>query len=142
MSEKYILLVDDNPDDVALTERAFKKCGINDKLTVAWNGEEALDFLFGRGSYASRDNYQKPAVILLDLKLPLVSGLEVLRQIRSEKSTQKIPVIVLTSSIEKSDKDESYRLGADDFHSKPVDYNQFLILIQKLSSRWLNLANH
>ena len=94
MSDKFILLVEDNPDDVALTQMAFRKCRISNKITVVWDGEEALDFLFSRGKYVDRDHGQNPALILLDLKIPCISGLEVLKQIRANEETSSIPVVI------------------------------------------------
>lgn len=139
MSDKYILLVEDNPDDVALTQMAFRKCRISNKLAVAWDGEEALDFLFSRGKYADRDSGQKPALILLDLKIPCLSGLEILQQIRADEKTCSIPVVILTSSVEETDREESLHRGANDFFIKPVDFDEFMGLVQQLNSEWLNL---
>ena len=136
MSDKYVLLVEDNPDDVLLTRAAFKKCGISADLAVAGDGEEALDFLFSRGEYAGRGCNRNPAAILLDLKLPCVSGLEVLRQIRADERTRKIPVIVLSSSVNQDDIKKSYESGADDYYRKPVSFDHFKELIQQISSYW------
>jgi two-component system, response regulator len=141
MVEKYILLVEDNPDDVALTQMAFRKCRIPNKLVVASDGEEALDFLFGRGKFADRDLSQEPALILLDLKLPYISGFEVLQQIRADKRTHSIPAVILTSSVEETDREKSYRLGANNFFIKAVDFHEFLGLVQQLSSDWLDLKD-
>jgi two-component system, response regulator len=137
MSEKYILLVEDNSDDVALTELALKKSQIPNKMIVAWDGEEALDFLFHRGKFLSAESNGKPAVILLDLKLPMVSGLEVLEEIRANRSTSHIPVVVLTSSMEDRDQAESMRLGANRFIRKPTGYLQLVEIIQQIASKWL-----
>ncbi len=120
MTEKYILLIEDNPDDLTLTEMAFKKSQIPNKLVVVINGQQALDYLFCQDKYAHRDFRDAPALILLDLKLPFVSGLDVLKEIRADKRTSQIPVVVLTSSIEDRDKAESYNRGANDFICKPT----------------------
>ena len=141
MSDKFILLVEDNPNDVALTQMAFRKCRIPNKLAVAIDGEEALDFLFSREKYADRDHGQNPALILLDLKIPCLSGLDVLKQIRANKKTNLIPVVILTSSVEETDREESYRLGANDFFVKPVNFQVFVGLIQHLISEWLELKD-
>jgi two-component system, response regulator len=137
INQKYVLLVEDNPDDVALTQMAFKRNRIANRLAVASDGEEALDYLFCRGKYAGRNLNDKPAVILLDLKLPFISGLEVLRQIRADKSTSSIPVVVLTSSLEDSDQSESQRLGANAYFGKPVEFDLFLKIIQQITTEWL-----
>jgi two-component system response regulator len=136
-NQKYVLLVEDNPDDVTLTQMAFRKNQITNRLAVVPDGEEALDYLFGRGKHAGRDLNDKPAVILLDLKLPFVNGLEVLRQIRAAKNTSAIPVIVLTSSLEESDQSESQRLGANAYFDKPVEFDRFLQIIQQIKTEWL-----
>jgi CheY-like chemotaxis protein len=138
MNNKYILLVEDNPDEVVLAEQAFQKCRISNKLVVVCNGREALDFLFCQKEYLGRDMNEKPALILLDLNLPLVSGQEVLKAIRAEESTSEIPVIVLTSSSDIKDQTESIRLGADDYISKQTEFSQFIEIVQKIKSRWLN----
>lgn len=139
MNDKnYVLLIEDNPNEVALTERAFRKTKISNKLVAVYDGQEALDFLFGQGRYAGRDINDKPALILLDLNLPLVTGLEVLKTIRSSKSTCKISVIVLTSSLENKDLVESNRLGADDYICKPTSFSEFVEIIQAIKSRWLD----
>jgi CheY-like chemotaxis protein len=137
MGDKYILLVEDNRDDVALTQMALKQCQVSNKLVVVSDGAEALDFLFSRGRYVDRDHSQEPAFILLDLNLPRISGLEVLQQIRSTKRTDSIPVAILTSSVEESDREESFRLGADSFFVKPVDFDEFAIMFKQLCSKWL-----
>jgi two-component system, response regulator len=138
MGDRYVMLVEDNPDDVVLAQIAFRKCRIPNKLAVAWNGEEALDFLFSRGQYADRDPGRKPAVILLDLKIPCLNGFEVLKQIREDKKTSSIPVVVLTSSVEDSDRETSYILGADNFFVKPMDFQEFTRIIRQISSKWLD----
>lgn len=137
MKEKYILLVEDNPDDVALAELALRKGRITNKMTVVWNGEEALDFLFARGEYCGRDPCDIPAVILLDLKLPILGGLEVLREIRSRESTAMIPVVVLTSSSEESDQAQSYLLGADGYIQKPPGLTDSIKIMHQIGARYL-----
>jgi two-component system, response regulator len=138
MDDQFILLVEDNPDDIALTQMAFRKCRIPNELVVAEDGQEALDFLFVRGKYADRDPGHQPSLILLDLKLPYVSGLEVLQLIRAEPKTRLIPVVVLTSSVEEKDQSESCRLGANSFFLKPLDFDEFTDLIQQLITSWGN----
>ena len=137
MNNNLVLLVEDNVDDVTLTEMAFKKGRLGGKLAVVVDGQEALDFLFYQGKYKNRTPIENPAFILLDLKLPLVSGLEVLKEIRAEKSTSQIPVVVLTSSIEEKDRTDSYTLGANDFITKPTGYSHFIELIQQVKAKWL-----
>jgi len=137
MNNNLVLLVEDNVDDVTLTEMAFKKGRLGGKLAVVVDGQEALDFLFYQGKYKHRTPIENPALILLDLKLPLVSGLEVLKEIRAEKSTSQIPVVVLTSSIEEKDRTDSYTLGANDFITKPTGYSHFIELIQQVKAKWL-----
>jgi CheY-like chemotaxis protein len=131
--------VEDNPDDVALTLRAFKKSKIANQIVVAGDGVEALDYLFGTGKYAGRDTRILPAVILLDLNLPKLGGLEVLKQIRSNKSTELLPVVILTSSKEESDLVTGYKLGANSYVRKPVDFEQFSEATQQLNLYWLVL---
>ena len=139
--EKYetILLVEDNLDDVELTLRIFSKNNIRNKVVVAMDGAEALDFLFCTGKYASAAVELLPAVVLLDLKLPKLSGLEVLRRIRSDEKTRNVPVVILTSSKEESDLIESYNLGANSYIRKPVDFTEFSDAIVKLGVYWLVL---
>jgi two-component system response regulator len=139
MGEKFILLVEDNPNDVTLTQMAFRKCKISNKLAAVSDGEEALDFLFSRGKYAYRDHNEEPALIMLDLNLPCIGGLQVLQQIRVSKRTSSIPVVILTSSVEDADRDESFHLGANDFFIKPVDFNEFVEVVGQLISKWLGL---
>jgi two-component system response regulator len=139
INEKLILLVEDNPDDVLLTERALKKSRIANRLVVAKDGVEALDFLFYRGAYANLDRNRNPEVVLLDLKLPRIDGLEVLKQIRSNERTRFIPVIILTSSLEEKDLLSGYQLGANSYIRKPVDFNQFVEAVQQLEMYWLVL---
>ena len=139
MQEKIILLVEDNPDDVTLTQRALKKSHILNKLVVAKDGAEALDYIFGTGSYTGRDLGNMPEVILLDLKLPKIDGLEVLKRIRSEKQTNLLPVVILTSSKEEKDLINGYTLGANSYIRKPVNFNQFVEAIHQLGLYWLVL---
>jgi CheY-like chemotaxis protein len=138
MQKKHILLVEDNPDDVKLTLRALQKSRIMNKVDVASDGVEALDYLLGRGAFADRDP-EMPQVILLDLKMPRMDGLEVLQRIRSDEKTKLLPVVILTTSNEDRDRVESYRLGANSYIRKPVDFNQFAEAIQQLGLYWLVL---
>jgi len=137
MKDKIILLVEDNPDDVVLDLRALKKCGIHNEVVVATDGAEALDYLFGTGSHAGRDPSQMPSLILLDLKLPKVDGLEVLRRLRGDARTRLIPVVILTSSREEQDIVTSYDLGANSYIRKPVDFDQFMAVVCNLGMYWL-----
>ncbi|MEK7816267.1 MAG: response regulator [Pseudomonadota bacterium] len=139
MESKTILLVEDNPDDEALTLRALKKNNIMNEVVVARDGAEALDYLFLRGAHANRDLHKRPAITLLDLKLPKVDGLEVLRQIRANPSTQLLPVVILTSSKEEQDLINGYRLGANSYIRKPVDFSQFMEAVRSLGLYWLVL---
>jgi two-component system response regulator len=138
MDKRYVLLVEDNSDEVVLTQLAFKKNQIPARLEVARDGREALDFLFCRGKYAVRDPQDQPALVLLDLKLPLISGLEVLQQIRAAKSTSEISVVVLTCSTEDIDQAESYRLGANGFIRKPTRFSEFVEAIRTIHAKWLD----
>jgi two-component system, response regulator len=137
MEEKIILLVEDNPDDVDLTIRAFKQNNISNKVVVARDGAEALDYLMGKGIYAGRDEKDLPVVVLLDLKLPKIGGLEVLKHIRSNEITRLLPVVILTSSIEENDVINGYKLGANSYIRKPVDFTQFVDAIKLLGLYWL-----
>ena len=137
MEDKIILLVEDNPDDVALTIRAFRKNDISNKVIVAKDGVEALDYLFGKGMYAVRDLKDMPVLILLDLKLPRINGLEVLRNIRQNEFTRLLPVVILTSSVEEKDKINGYKLGANSYVRKPIDFNQFSEAMKLLGLYWL-----
>jgi CheY-like chemotaxis protein len=138
-ANKVILLVEDNDDDVALTLRAFAKSGVSNEVVVVRDGVQALDYLFGTGQYAERGAAELPQVVLLDLKLPRVDGLEVLRKLRSEERTRRLPVVVLTSSNEQRDLVDSYDLGANSFVRKPVDFAQFLEAARQLGLYWLVL---
>ena len=139
MAANRILLVEDSPDDVALAMRAFRKSGVRGEVVVARDGVEALDYLFGTGQHAGRDTRVQPQVVLLDLKLPRVDGLEVLRRLRSDKRTKLLPVVVLTASVEEQDVAQSYSLGANSYIRKPVEYTRFAQAIQQLSLYWLVL---
>ncbi|MCB1917881.1 MAG: response regulator [Rhodocyclaceae bacterium] len=138
-NERPILLVEDNPDDEALTLRAFGKNKISNPVVVARDGVEALDYLFGTGAHAGRDTSVMPAVILLDLKLPRIDGLEVLRRIRAGEHTSLLPVVVLTTSKEQQDISEAYRLGANSYIRKPVDFERFIQAVGQLGVYWLSL---
>ena len=137
--EVEILLVEDNPTDVELTLRALKKHNLANKVHVVTDGEQALEFIFANGSYKDRDISKKPRVILLDLKLPKVDGLEILRKVKSDERTKDIPVVVLTSSKEEKDRIESYRLGVNSYIAKPVDFSRFSEAIRELGFYWLLL---
>lgn len=139
MQEKVILLVEDNPDDEMLTIRALKKNNILNKVIVARDGEEAIDYIMAKGKFAGREKDSLPQVIMLDLKLPKVNGLDVLRQIRSNEATRLVPVVILTSSKEEKDMVESYNLGANSYVRKPVDFNQFSEAVNQLGLYWLLL---
>ena len=137
MSDKTILLVEDNPDDEALTLRALKKNNILNSVTVVRDGAEALDYLFCQGAYAGRDASLQPAVTLLDLKLPKVDGLEVLKRLRADARTRLLPVVILTSSKEEQDLVNGYHLGANSYIRKPVDFTQFMEAIRQVGLYWL-----
>lgn len=139
MSGKTILLVEDNPDDVELTIRALQKNNIANEVIVVGDGEEALAYLTGTGTYAGRNLADLPQVVLLDLKLPKVGGIEVLRALRADPRTRLLPVVVLTSSSEEPDIITSYQLGANSYIRKPVDFNQFLEAVRQLGLYWLVL---
>ena len=137
MKEPVILLVEDNADDEALTMRALQKNKITNKIVVARDGVEALDYLFARGNHAGRDTAVQPAVILLDLKLPKLDGFEVLRQLRADSRTKLLPVVILTSSKEQQDIANGYDLGANSYVRKPVDFQQFVEAVRQLGLYWL-----
>lgn len=139
MKEKMILLVEDNPDDEALTIRALKKNNIGNELVVVRDGAEALDFLFCTGAYAAREIKDLPQIVLLDINLPKIDGLEVLRRIRSNQATSLLPVVILTSSKEQQDIVNGYTLGANSYVRKPVDFNQFVEAVRQLGLYWLVL---
>jgi two-component system, response regulator len=139
VDEKVILLVEDNPDDVTLTERALKKSHILNTLVVAKDGVEALNYLFGTGNFIGRDLSCMPEVILLDLKLPKIGGLEVLKKIREDRRTKLLPVVILTSSKEETDLINGYSLGANSYIRKPVNFNQFVDAVRQLGLYWLVL---
>jgi two-component system response regulator len=139
MDNKVILLVEDNPRDEALTLRALKKSNIVNDVIVVRDGVEALDYLFGTGTHAGRDTTALPQVMLLDLKLPKVDGLEVLRRLRRDPRTQRLPVVVFTSSSEEEDIISSYSLGANSYVRKPIEFEQFLEATKQLGLYWLVL---
>jgi two-component system, response regulator len=139
MSDKVILLVEDNPDDEELTLRALKKNNIQNEVVIARDGAQALEYLFGTGSHAGRDVDKLPSVTLLDLKLPKIDGLEVLKRIRSDERTKLLPVVILTSSREEQDLIAGYALGANSYIRKPVDFSQFIEAVRQLGLYWLLL---
>lgn len=139
MDGKIILLVEDNPDDEALTLRALKKNNIKNEVVVARDGVEALDYLFGTGAHAGRDLDVLPQVVLLDLKLPRVDGFEVLRRVREDSRTKLLPIVILTTSNEEQDRIKGYGLGANSFVRKPVQFDQFLEAVRQLGLYWLIL---
>ena len=139
MECKTILLIEDEPSDVELTKRALEKGHVYNTLVTVSDGQEALDYLFGQGAYAGRKSAELPALTLLDLKLPKVPGLEVLRKIRAEARTRRMPVVVLTSSREEQDMAASYDLGVNSYIRKPVDFEQFVHSVAQLGLYWLVL---
>jgi two-component system, response regulator len=138
MTDEYVLLVEDNPDEAILTQRAFKKSEVANKLQIISDGKQALDFLFAQGGYLERDTNDKPILILLDLNLPLVSGLDVLKEVKANPNTAFIPVVVLTSSSEIQDQIESYRLGANDYICKPTGLIEFIEIVKSIKLKWLS----
>jgi len=136
MSSRPILLVEDNPDDVELTVMALKESKITNPVVVARNGVEALDYLFGTGAYAGRDASSQPVVVLLDIKLPLLSGLDVLRRMREDERTRRTPVVMLTSSDERDDIAATYDLGANSYVRKPVEFEGFVVAARQLGLYW------
>jgi two-component system response regulator len=139
MNSKIILLVEDNTSDIGLTRRAMEKAHISNPMIVVEDGREALDYLFATGAHAGREVADFPALVLLDLKLPKVDGLEVLRQIRADARTRRLPVVILTSSKEEQDLAASYDLGANSYIRKPVDFFQFAEAVRQLGLYWLVL---
>ena len=139
MENRVILLVEDNPDDVALTLRALKKNNIANEVVVARDGAEAIDYLFRTGAHSGRNHDASVALILLDLKLPKVDGLEVLRRLRAEPATRLLPVVILTSSKEERDLANGYALGANSYIRKPVDFDNFTEAVRQLGLYWLVL---
>ena len=138
MKEKIILLVEDNPDDEELTIRALRKASIANEIQVVRDGEEAIEYLFCEGAFAGRDKEKVPALVLLDLKLPKLNGVEVLRRMRAHPRTCLIPVVVLTSSSEDEDMLDSYQAGANSYIRKPVDFNEFIEVVTRLGVYWLS----
>ncbi|HSE73600.1 MAG TPA: response regulator [Dongiaceae bacterium] len=139
MAEKFILLVEDNPDDEALTLRALKKNKVANGVVVARDGAEAVDFLFGTGTHAGRNVAELPQIVLLDLKLPKLDGFEVLRRIRADDRTRLLPVVILTSSKEERDVVQSYRDGCNSYVRKPVNFDEFIEAARQLGLYWLLL---
>jgi CheY-like chemotaxis protein len=139
LMDKVILLVEDNPDDEALTLRALKKNNVKNEVVVARDGAEALEYLFGSGKYAGRDASVIPQFVLLDLKLPKLDGLEVLRRLRENPRTKLLPVVILTTSNEERDRFAGYDLGANSYIRKPVDFDQFIEAVRQLGLYWLIL---
>jgi two-component system response regulator len=135
--DETILLVEDNPDDVELTMRAFRKNKIANNIVVARDGVEALDYLFGRGTHADRNTAETPRLILLDLKMPKMDGLHVLEHVREDERTRLTPVVILTSSKEEQDLVRSYKSGANSYVRKPVDFNEFLEAVRQIGLYWL-----
>ena len=139
MNERVIMLVEDNPDDEALTLRALRKNNIGNEIIVARDGAEALDYLFGTGAHAGRDVSLQPELTLLDLKLPKVDGFEVLKKLREDERTKRLPVVILTSSKEQQDVANGYDLGANSYVRKPVDFQHFVDAVRQLGLYWLIL---
>ena len=141
MAHKEILLVEDNPDDVELTRLAFEEAQVANRMIVAKDGAEALDYLFARGAHAGRNPAELPSIVLLDLNLPKLDGREVLQAIRAEPATRDLPVVVLTTSAEPFDVEASYTLGVNSYIQKPVDFEQFVSAVRQVGLYWLVL-NH
>ncbi len=137
MKAQKILLVEDNPDDEALTLRALKKCGVANHVDVVRNGQDAVDYLLAHGKFEGRDARDLPQLVLLDLKLPMLDGLEVLEIIRREETTRTLPVVIFTSSKEKSDLTQGYKLGVNSFVCKPINFAEFSESIRQLGLYWL-----
>lgn len=134
----YVLLVEDNPDEILLTQRAFKKGNIPIQLKIVTNGKQALDFFVSRSDCTQMDTNDKLKLILLDLNLPLISGLDVLKEVRANPATSRIPIIVLTSSTEEKDQIESYRLGANDYVRKPTGFAEFTETVKNIVIKWVD----
>ena len=139
MTNSSILLVEDNPDDQKLTVRALRKNHITNEIVIAEDGAQALDYLFGTGQFAGRDVRDRPALVLLDLKLPKIDGLSVLAQVRADERTKTVPVVILTSSAEEQDLVKSYELGVNSYVRKPVDFLEFVEAARQLGVYWLML---
>lgn len=139
MAQKEILLIEDNPDDVELTRLAFEEAQVANRMVVARDGAEALDYLFARGAYAERNPAELPSIVLLDLNLPKLDGREVLQAIRAEPATRDLPVVVLTTSAEPFDVEASYALGVNSYIQKPVDFEQFVAAVRQVGLYWLVL---
>ena len=139
MSKHIIMIVEDNEDDLELALRAFKQNNVLNEIVVARDGVEALEYLFGTGPHAGRDLCVMPEVVLLDLKMPRIGGLEVLRRVRADSRTRYLPVVVLTSSDEEKDMTDSYHYGVNSYIRKPVDFNQFTDAVRQLSLYWMVL---
>lgn len=139
MGQTTILLVEDNPDDEALALRALQNSSVPNEVVVAHDGQEALDYIFGRGAFDGRDVSEQPRVVFLDIKLPKLNGLEVLRSIRSDRRTELLPVVCLTSSDEERDILEAYRSGANSYINKPVDFKTFVHQVRILGEYWLDI---
>lgn len=138
-AQKTILLIEDNPDDIELTRLAFAEARIANSLTVFHDGVEALDWLFARGRYAGRDRHELPALVLLDLNLPKLDGRDVVRAIRADAATRAVPVVALTSSVERPDVDACYALGVNSYLQKPVEFAEFVSAVRQLGMYWLVL---
>ena len=139
MASSTVLLVEDNPDDEALTKRALASSNIDHDIVVVRDGVEALDYLFGTGTHSGRDTRIVPDVVLLDLKLPKVDGFQVLQKVRADDRTKLLPVVIFSSSFEEQDLIDSYRLGANAYFSKPVDFGEFVEAVQQMGRFWLGL---
>ena len=139
MDQTTILLIEDNPDDVELTLHAFQKNNMANEIVVAGDGAEGLDYLFGTGKYAGRDAEEPPALILLDLQLPKIGGLEVLRKVREDERTKRVPVVIMTNSDEEEDIVNGYNGGANSYLRKPVDFGEFMNAVKQLEMYWMVL---
>jgi two-component system, response regulator len=139
MEYKSILLIEDNTDDIELTLRAFKKNNLKNEIIVLKDGEQALEYINGTGKFSNRDTDKQPAIILLDLKLPKIDGIEVLKNIKANPKMKIVPVIILTSSLEEKDIMNGYSFGANSYIRKPVDFNQFIETVQHMGLYWLLL---